>query len=133
MAKRIDSRAKGAKGELEVCMLLRKWTGDRHTRELDQCREGGGDVRFGPLLLEVKRRERIDMPAWQAQACESATNAGLLPAVVWRRNQEDWWVAMPFIQYLALHWPQNGLHTDQAETAGVPGDVGRGTDTADPD
>lgn len=96
-------RNKGANGEREVCALLKSFTGSPFARNLDQTREGGGDVVFGPLLLEVKRQERLKMPEWQAQATVSAQNAKLLPAVVWRRSREEWWVAMPLVQYLALH------------------------------
>lgn len=99
----LKERTKGAVAEREVCYLLRTAVGEQFDRNLVQTREGGGDIPFGPLLLEVKRQERLKMPEWQAQATESATNAGLLPAVVWRRSREDWWIAMPLLQYLALH------------------------------
>lgn len=109
----LKERNKGAAGEREVCAILRNWIGEEFSRNLDQTREGGGDVPFGPLLLEVKRQERLKMIEWQQQAVDSAANAGLLPAVVWRRNKAsrnatpdgDWWIALPLVQYLAMHHP----------------------------
>jgi len=101
----LKERNKGANGEREVCALLRQWTGEEFERNLLQTREGGGDIPFGSLLLEVKRTERVKMPEWQEQAQESAKNADMLPAVVWRRSRAEWWIAMPLLQYLALHHP----------------------------
>lgn len=104
----LKERNKGASGEREVCALLRQWTGDEFDRNLLQTREGGGDIPFGPLLLEVKRTERVKMPEWQEQAQESAKNANMLPAVVWRRSRAEWWIALPLLNYLALHYPCKG-------------------------
>jgi hypothetical protein len=52
--------------------------------------------------IEVKRRERIEMPAWIAQAQRDAAEEGLVPLVVWRRSFEDWRVDMPFDELLRL-------------------------------
>jgi len=99
----LKERNKGAAGEREVCALLRQMVPDHDfDRNLTQTREGGGDVVCGPLLIEVKRCERLKMSDWQLQAVASAQSAGMLPAIVWRRSKEKWWCAMPFEQTVAL-------------------------------
>jgi len=95
-------RRKGARGENEVCKILTRIVGTKHVRNLDQTREGGGDVAWGPFLLEVKTTETVSMPAWQRQAIASAEKGGDIPAVVWRRKGEKWWLAMPFEEFVTI-------------------------------
>lgn len=96
------ARRKGARGENEVCKLLTEIVGTKHVRNLDQTREGGGDISWGPFLLEVKTTETVSMPAWQRQAVASAEKRGDVPAVVWRRKAEKWWVALPFAEFATM-------------------------------
>lgn len=96
------ARRKGARGENEVCKILTRLVGEKHVRNLDQTREGGGDVSWGPFLLEVKTTETVSMPAWQRQAVASAVAKGMIPAVVWRRKGDKWWLAMPFEEFVTI-------------------------------
>lgn len=96
------NRAKGARAEREVCHILETITGRKHARNLEQTRDGGGDVEWGPFFLEVKYQKTIAMPAWQAQASESAIPQGLVPAVVYRRAGEPFWVSVPFDVFVSM-------------------------------
>ena len=59
-----------------------------------------------PWCVEIKRRERGDLPtflagkpgpiwAWWNEACDDATEAGLAPMLWWRRSRVDWIVLLP--------------------------------------
>lgn len=95
-------RAKGARVEREVCHLIKAITGDEVARNLDQTREGGFDVKWGPFGIEVKARQTISMPEWQRQVTAAVAGSDLTPAIVWKRNGEDFWIAVPFSDFLAL-------------------------------
>ena len=80
------SRRKGKSGELEVCAILRE-AGLEARRTPNS---GGlvwrGDVDGVPgYVFEVKRAERLDVPAWLRQAY-AATRGGEVPVVVFRRD-----------------------------------------------
>lgn len=102
--KRKNSRAKGARGELEVRDVLRAhgWEARR-----GQQFAGGGDspdvVHDIPgLHLEVKRVEQFQL----YKALEQATNdakRGNVPAVVHKRNRQEWVVVMKLTDFLGLH------------------------------
>lgn len=96
-----SQRTKGASAEREVCTILRDALGTTVTRELGQARDGGGDVRLGPFLLEVKRRETLAMDAWSRQV-EAAVDPDQIPVVVYRRSREPWRVSMLFADWVAL-------------------------------
>lgn len=98
------NRAKGARAENEVCHLIRDVTGNEVRRNLSQTRDAGGDVKWGPFYLEVKYQKTIAMPAWQEQARASAAQDGdaLVPAVVYRRPNEQFWISLPFREFLLL-------------------------------
>lgn len=99
-----SNRARGAQAERDVCHMIEETTGDKVRRNLSQTRDMGGDVKWGPLYLEVKYCRNISMPAWQAQAIKSASDdgEGLVPAVVHRRPGEPFWLSMPLHSFLAL-------------------------------
>ncbi len=96
------ARNKGAAGEREVCEILTRIVGEKHTRLLGQARDAGGDVKFGPFLLEVKRQARTKMAEWQQQAAVSARDAGMLPAVVWRQDGAKFWISVPFEEFVQI-------------------------------
>lgn len=96
------ARVKGQVGEREVCEILTRITGNKHKRILGQARDSGCDARWGPFLLEIKRQQRLKMPDWQQQVQVAARDAGLLPAIVWRRDNEKWWVACPFEEFVQV-------------------------------
>lgn len=98
------NRAKGARVEREVCHLIQQITGEEVRRNLSQTRDAGGDVLWGPFYLEVKYQAKINMPEWQRQAVQSAVQdgSGLVPAVVYRRANEQFWISLPFETFVAL-------------------------------
>ena len=96
------AKQKGERGEREVCGIITRITGEPSKRKLGQAREGGGDVDWGPFLLEVKARQTVAMPAWQEQVRIAAKDTGQVPAVVWRRKGEEFWIAVPFEEFLSI-------------------------------
>lgn len=96
------AKRKGERGEREVCEIITRVTGEPSKRKLGQAREGGGDVDWGPFLLEVKARSTVAMPAWQQQVCAAVEGTGQVPAVVWRRNGEKFWIAVPFEEFVSI-------------------------------
>ena len=53
------------------------------------------------LHLEVKRQERLALPAWLRQAEEEAPD-GTMPVVVFRQNREQWYVCLSLADFLEL-------------------------------
>lgn len=96
----INSRAKGASYEREVGEALGL------VRQLDQCRDGGGDLEHPALAIECKRRAvTVNIPKAMAQAERSA--AGRTPVVIHRVNRAESLVTMRLSDWLALynqHW-----------------------------
>lgn len=69
------SRRKGHSYEREVVNLI-KDSGHSCARNLDQVRDGGGDIPFGDWLIECKRRATIAIYPWWDQvviACRRKT------------------------------------------------------------
>lgn len=110
------ARTKGARVEREVCQVIERKTGDEVSRILGQARDGGLDVKWGPFGIEVKARETVAMPAWQTQVMAAVKGSDMIPAVVWRRKNERFWIALPFEEFLEVF---NTLR--HAAQAGVDG------------
>lgn len=89
------SRRKGADGEREVCALLRENLGGSFARNLDQTRDGGGDVMCGVYLIEVKRVQKASVAAWWKQAVASAKRKGMVPCLWYRADRKPWRVVLP--------------------------------------
>jgi len=100
---RAAPRSKGGRGEREVVDLLRAngWTTAQ--RNWRSGAGGGGDIIGGPpgVHIECKRRERCEIWSWIAQA-EAEARPTDLPAVFFRRNRSQWYVAIPADELLAL-------------------------------
>lgn len=94
------AKNKGARVEREVCDILTRLTGNKTTRILGQARDGGADVAWGPFTIEVKARETVSMPAWQAQVLAAVSGTDEIPCVVWRRKSEKFWIALPFETFI---------------------------------
>ncbi len=122
MAKRINSRAKGAAGEREFC----QWLSDnlnidkKPERNLLQVREGGADITdVEPFMFEVKRVENLDLhKAWSqvviacydlAKKNDTFVNeeffdmtGGKIPVVAYRTNKSKWEFLIP-AQFIELN------------------------------
>ena len=83
-------REKGARGEREFFALLNRYLPERMRikRELGQTREGGLDGVSASVGIEVKRQEKLNLPAWLKQAREGAGTK--VPVVAFRQNGGQW-------------------------------------------
>jgi hypothetical protein len=98
-------RRKGAAGEREWCDFLSRCGIDGAERQLGQARDGGGDVRIGGVLYEVKRRKGIAVRGFLDQAVESVLqyNSGELPVVAMREDgRKDWMILMRAEDFINL-------------------------------
>jgi hypothetical protein len=85
------SRTKGARGELECFKVLGDELGQSLKRNLVQSREGGGDcLEVLGFCIEVKRVERLAIPAWWRQACAQAEDLRVEPILAFRQNYKPW-------------------------------------------
>lgn len=101
---RINSRAKGARGEREFCDWLKEHYPERFgdaQRTQQHCGNSGdaADVRsegFEQLALhpEVKRVERGCLYTWLEQAKNDAGPSGKRPFVAHKRNGREWVVVL---------------------------------------
>lgn len=92
-------KSKGSAGERELAGILRA-AGIRAYRN-DQIFRGGkgnpdvfAELEGLRLHVEVKRQEKLNVPAAVHQAIEDAED-GAFPIVAHRRNREKWLVTMP--------------------------------------
>lgn len=90
-----SERTKGAAAEREVATLLFHQLGIEFERQLRQYQEAGGfDLAPKPgqptvgYLIEVKRRERPDIPGWWFSAFEHANGKPFI--VFYRANRQPW-------------------------------------------
>lgn len=96
------SRDKGARGEREVCHVLRD-----HGYEVERTPNSGGlwlpgDVQGVPgLHIEVKRQERWVLRDWMRQA-ESDCVEPNVPLVVFRSSREPWYACLWFADFLNI-------------------------------
>ena len=85
------SRNKGASGERELAGLLAAELGFVVRRKLGAARDGGADSLDVPgWAIEVKRTERLLLPAYWAQAVRQADTEGLMPVLFWRKSRAKW-------------------------------------------
>jgi len=93
-------RDKGGRGQREAMALIVGFGGVVHRGAQGGAHDADPDLRveFGKwrLAVEVKRRERLDLPGWWRQAVGYAAAGGedVLPAVMWRRSREEWLAAV---------------------------------------
>ena len=91
-----SQRRKGAAGEREWVDVLRKQGFSVEGRQLGQARDGGGDVRHGGFLYEVKRYNAIAVRKWldQAEASVLQYKAGERPVVAMREDGRTEWMIL---------------------------------------
>ena len=80
-------RNKGAEFERAIVMTL-KARGYDAKRNLDQTRDGGGDINLPAYLIECKRRAKISVYVWLEQA-DKAAQEHHIPVVVARADHKD--------------------------------------------
>src|SRR4051812_3321122 len=97
-------RRKGKTAELEVVALLRDhgWANARRTSD-GRGQHSRGDVTNGPAggHLEIKRQERLNVPAALQQATTDAA-AHDVPVLVHRPSRSEWMATLPLDELLTL-------------------------------
>ena len=77
-------------GEREALALLGDELGIALQRNLEQTRESGGDcVHIKGWILEIKRCEKLCIPAWWRQAVRQAEGKGE-PMLLYRQSRKPW-------------------------------------------
>ena len=110
-----SSSRKGANGERELAAVLREYGYDI---------ERGGSMSFGEvpdltglpgIHIEVKRRERLNVPEAMKQAQrDSERFKDGAPTVFHRRSRESWLVTMRLTDWIALY---SGKYTEKGGQA----------------
>jgi hypothetical protein len=97
-------RRKGAAAEREVIAIFRDhgWPNARRTSD-GRSQSTRGDVIGGPegIHVEVKRQERLNVPAALTQAANDA-NPHDIPVVVHRPSRHEWMATLPLSELLPL-------------------------------
>jgi hypothetical protein len=119
----MNSRNKGHGYEREIVHLLRSLTDLPVARNLDQSRDGGGDIALPPFLFECKRRNRISVYEWIDQAATAAVEKQLKPVIICRGDHRENLVVMRLDDFLPLL--QAALSTP-ASVAASPSHDGQG-------
>lgn len=111
-----SSARKGANGERELAAVL---------REYGYNIERGGSMSFGEvpdltglpgIHIEVKRRERLNVPEAMKQAQrDSERFKDGAPAVFHRRNRESWLVTMRLADWISLYSRQKAAESDEGK------------------
>lgn len=105
-------RTKGAEFERAVVMTL-KARGFDAARNLEQTRDGGGDINLPAHLIECKRYAKIRVYEWLEQA-EAAAKDHQIPVVVARADKKQ--------AIAILYWEDFLGMMDNAETLTKPYD-----------
>ena len=82
-----SQRTKGAGFEREIVRALKEMGYDAD-RNLDQWRDGGGDIRLDHWMFECKRRAKISIYEWMEQAKVSAKGEKM-PVVICRADGKE--------------------------------------------
>ncbi len=86
-----SSRNKGQVGERELLKLLGEELGIELRRNLLQTRESGADcLGIRGFAVEVKRCERLCLPAWWRQAVKQGEMHNAEPMLAFRQNRQPW-------------------------------------------
>ncbi len=102
MAKRINSRAKGARGEREFAKFLKSFGIEARRGQQFSGSSDSPDVvhNLPDTHFEVKRTERLSVYKAMAQATKDA--GGKLPIVAHKANGKDWLAILPMDDLIAI-------------------------------
>lgn len=113
-------RRKGARAEIELCKLLSDELGVTVRRNVDQARVGGADCLELPgYAIEVKRCERLAIPAWWRQAVVQAQAAGAEPVLFFRQSRKEWRVVMTGGAEVPFDWAMDLMRDKLARLFGI--------------
>lgn len=97
------SNSKGKRGERELANYLRSYG-----YEVQRTPQSGGSFVPGDIVglpgihIEAKRQETTKFNEWIKQALNDCPR-GKLPAVIHRRNNQDWHIYMPLEAFMELY------------------------------
>lgn len=108
MAKKINSKEKGAKFERKLASLFRDYGYDDARRTAQFCGNTGdaSDVVGLPYLhIEAKHQEKMYLYDWMAQAIRDAKASGkdVFPAVFHKKNRCDILVTMRLDDFMQIY------------------------------
>ncbi len=98
----MNARNKGHGYEREIVHLLRALTDLPVARNIEQSRDGGGDIALPPFMFECKRRARLSVYEWIDQAATAAIAKKLKPVVICRGNHRENLVVIRLEDFLPL-------------------------------
>lgn len=102
-------RRKGGEGERELVRYLRDLLGEDVARNLDQVRDGGGDILLSRWSIEAKRAKQASLGPWWAQAVEQGEPLGYWPALAYRLDHQSWRVRVPLVALTDAAGPLDAL------------------------
>ena len=103
MAKKINSRAKGADGERELAHILREYGYEVRRGQQFSGANGDADVVGLPgIHIESKRVEHLNIDNAMEQAIRDARD-GEIPCVFHRKNRKPWKVTMLLEDWMKLY------------------------------
>jgi hypothetical protein len=108
-----SQRRKGQRGELELFALLSDELGFVVRRNVDQARVGGADcIELPGFAPEVKRHERLALPAWWRQAVKQGQAMQAEPIVFFRQSRQPWQAMLRALDggYRVVSWEAAVLH-----------------------
>lgn len=125
MAKRIDSRAKGAAAERQAAAAIARQFGceARRGQQFSGSPDSPDIVSSLPVHWECKRVEKGNLYQWLEQACRDAGDK--VPVVIHRRNNHEWVLVMRLKD--ASEFAQAVSSHAEVAAADVPGQA-RGAD-----
>ena len=98
----MNSRNKGKRGELEVAHLLQSYGYEaRRSQQYAGINNDADVVGLPGIHIEVKRVEKLNIDNAIEQAIRDASY-GEKPTVIHRKNNKEWLVTMPFIDWIEL-------------------------------
>ncbi len=92
------SRDKGARGERELCGMLRDNLGGefcRNLKQYQQTQEGDIAQLVGPYLVEVKNHATLNLRAWWQQTLTAADKKGAIPCLAYKITRAGWRFVVP--------------------------------------
>ena len=106
----VNSKRKGAKGELELAKKLREYGYEtRRTVQYNgKAEEGKADLVGLPgIHIECKRTEALRMYDAVDQAKRDSENTGDMPVVFHRKNNCEWLAIMPLDVFMQIYKESN--------------------------
>jgi hypothetical protein len=110
MAKRLNSKQKGNRGERELAEVLRMAGFEAHRAQQYCGRAGTEDISHNipGLYIECKRVERLNLPDAYRQATRDAPTHKA-PAVIHKANHSPWMISLSLEHFLDILRAPNGL------------------------